>query len=654
MFYLHSSADHAFILSRQSPSKIDQASYSFSGSDQPVSWESVRMVKQLVPLNMSQPDEEPTCPICLSDFTCARITKCGHVFCLPCVLRHSHTSAANNPYQHVKCPCCGIPIVMADLRPVLFQSLMPPTLFKPLKLVKLVRHKDCAAPYLPLPRAPKHCNPHTAPCNSDADAPYCRFSYVDPYVYHASLVANQGQIEAERKGLPPTCTEFTFLSMALEICLHQQSQAQQELEQEMVLKERFETPTSGMYQPQSLALLYTPKPPRQEQPHIVEEASSYEQVAGQEEEFVEEISSVARSRGDSIGSHVSHGSNSEAGVHHQRYRGDSIGSQHSVESSSTSNNNNNARKSPRGRRQCHEPKRLPASMYSEEGAVHFYQAEDGQLVFLNGFNMTCLLTDFAKNLPGETEVVQSPLPDILEGAVVEMETMHLTAEVRKRMPFLSHLPLYTDIVLVELDLHHVLSEATKQKFKADLAKRKKKRQGKFYAEKREDREREKEELNRIHELKARFKEIDPNDAFFRVSEAAPPSEPQLSGDDFGPSVSRQSADTPGSPVPQPAAPAIDFSRAARRGNGGFVPTHNEAFPALGGFPALGATQSTKRTTPASGWGSKPTWEAPSSKVTPPPQASPVANLPPGGKKKKKGRGQKLVLLSTGGQRPSAF
>jgi hypothetical protein len=101
MFYLHSSGDHAFILSRQSPSKMDQTSYSFRGSDQPVSWESVRMVKQLVPLNIN---EEPTCPICLSDFTCARITKCGHVFCLPCVSRHSQSTAANNPYHHVKCP----------------------------------------------------------------------------------------------------------------------------------------------------------------------------------------------------------------------------------------------------------------------------------------------------------------------------------------------------------------------------------------------------------------------------------------------------------------------------------------------------------------------------------------------------------------------
>ena len=107
-----------------------------------------------------------------------------------------------------------------------------------------------------------------------------------------------------------------------------------------------------------------------------------------------------------------------------------------------------ARKSPRGRRQqpCHGSRRFlvnssasATSMYLEEGVVHFYQTDNGQLVFLNGFNMTCLLSDFAKNLPtteeeasGEgdrdrvEEVKLPPLPDILEGMVMEMKTMHLT------------------------------------------------------------------------------------------------------------------------------------------------------------------------------------------------------------------------------------
>ena len=127
MFYLHSSAEHSFLLSRRSPSKVHQERYSFNGVDEGISWDSVRMVEQRVPLRSSNrknaavaassnvDDGSPSCPICLCDFVCARITKCGHSFCLPCILRHVQTYTANNPYHHVKCPCCAIPVVMEDL-----------------------------------------------------------------------------------------------------------------------------------------------------------------------------------------------------------------------------------------------------------------------------------------------------------------------------------------------------------------------------------------------------------------------------------------------------------------------------------------------------------------------------------------------------------
>jgi hypothetical protein len=118
-FYLHSSSDHAFFLTRRSSSKVNSESYSFSGCDAPVSWDSVRMVKQLVPLNVRNQFEAPSCPICLCDTVCARITKCGHCFCLPCILRHVQSHAASNPYSACKCPCCGIALLVEDLRSVI-------------------------------------------------------------------------------------------------------------------------------------------------------------------------------------------------------------------------------------------------------------------------------------------------------------------------------------------------------------------------------------------------------------------------------------------------------------------------------------------------------------------------------------------------------
>ena len=169
MFPLHSSSDHAFFLTRRSLSKT--SSYSFCGPDEAVKWESVLVVKQFEQLQaatstMLEPtsEEQPLCPICLDAFVCARVTKCGHVYCLPCVLRHEKTSIESYPYERVKCPCCGIPVVMDDLRPVVMETKVAPAVHHHIKLVKLHRQKCCHAPYLPLPSAPKHSNPHTAPC----------------------------------------------------------------------------------------------------------------------------------------------------------------------------------------------------------------------------------------------------------------------------------------------------------------------------------------------------------------------------------------------------------------------------------------------------------------------------------------------------------
>ena len=116
-FSLHSSPDFAFVLTRRSHSKVQGgSSYTFSGCDSPVSWESVRIVKHIVPL---EEGSEVTCPICLCDFVCPRVTKCGHSYCLSCIVHHVQSHAASNPYSDVSCPCCFLPLALSDLRPVM-------------------------------------------------------------------------------------------------------------------------------------------------------------------------------------------------------------------------------------------------------------------------------------------------------------------------------------------------------------------------------------------------------------------------------------------------------------------------------------------------------------------------------------------------------
>lgn len=75
-----------------------------------------------------------SCPICLGEPTAPRMAKCGHIFCLPCLIRYMHSedsNAANHEKRArwKKCPICFDSIYITETRPVrwyLGQESEPP------------------------------------------------------------------------------------------------------------------------------------------------------------------------------------------------------------------------------------------------------------------------------------------------------------------------------------------------------------------------------------------------------------------------------------------------------------------------------------------------------------------------------------------------
>ncbi|OAP64693.1 hypothetical protein AYL99_00665 [Fonsecaea erecta] len=82
-----------------------------------VSWDAVLQVLA------SAETQDASCPICLSTPVAPRMAKCGHIFCLPCLIRYMHSTDESNPVPErrprwKKCPICEDSIYISDARPV--------------------------------------------------------------------------------------------------------------------------------------------------------------------------------------------------------------------------------------------------------------------------------------------------------------------------------------------------------------------------------------------------------------------------------------------------------------------------------------------------------------------------------------------------------
>jgi len=77
----------------------------------------------------SAESQQTSCPICLSEPVAPRMAKCGHIFCLPCLLRFMNSSTSTGDDQEKKqqnrwrkCPICEDAVFISEVRPVRFYA----------------------------------------------------------------------------------------------------------------------------------------------------------------------------------------------------------------------------------------------------------------------------------------------------------------------------------------------------------------------------------------------------------------------------------------------------------------------------------------------------------------------------------------------------
>lgn len=85
-------------------------------SDAPLDWNEIELV--IVPAQY-----DVTCPICLDTPLAPRLTKCGHFFCWPCILRYAAVNSTSGSGNWRKCPICFESINVKHLCSVRFSQV---------------------------------------------------------------------------------------------------------------------------------------------------------------------------------------------------------------------------------------------------------------------------------------------------------------------------------------------------------------------------------------------------------------------------------------------------------------------------------------------------------------------------------------------------
>jgi hypothetical protein len=193
---------------------------------------------------------------------------------------------------------------------------------------------------------------------------------------------------AAGEDMEPWCRELAVLQVKREL-----DQAVADGVEELALMDRFHLPSAGMYQPHPKQLLANF---HAEQTASMGNAGGIDLIMEEELAYSSPSMSPRKKEEPAVDGMASilldpsrvptSPTRSTSGM---RCRVDSINSEtHSVESAHTEG--------------LPKQRNFEATMFLDADETSFYQAEDGKLCFLSGFNMNCLRADFSAIVPDET------------------------------------------------------------------------------------------------------------------------------------------------------------------------------------------------------------------------------------------------------------
>ncbi|GAA5880418.1 hypothetical protein JCM3774_006443 [Rhodotorula dairenensis] len=457
----------------------------------------------------------PACPICLSEPVAPRMTKCGHVYCYPCILHY--LALADTGHKTRQCPICHDSVHSKDLKSVKWffpdtagpldvaesgaalTSAVDADLARALELSKLeaqggarTSSSAASAPLkserlrmrlirrpqittLALPRSPTWPSiavpPLRAPWNFTPDAfTYAKFVLGAPEYLRDELLEQKNQLEAEIQTLrrfgPRGGTDeqlgIVFIDAAL-----------RKVDEQLQKVELFKTTAVMTARKRSLRELHDAQQLR---------------TATNASEALPEVTDTSTSELDTVSDFDSSGSGGTLPAAARRpvpaappvydpvpldflHTRSTLGSELPFapsKSASTPPVVSATLSAPRART---AQRRTSTSIEQpvDDVAYYFYQAASGQPIFLSPLDIKILKSHYG---------TYQAMPDDIEVVVEGADEGSMNDELRRRCKWLSHLPVASDVVFIEADLTTVVPRKALEPYATALRQRRTKRRDK--------------------------------------------------------------------------------------------------------------------------------------------------------------------------------
>ncbi|XP_053625855.1 E3 ubiquitin-protein ligase RNF10 [Plodia interpunctella] len=368
--------------------------------DVPIKWE---QVEEIVVRSTGRSE----CPICLGPPAAGRVGHCGHVYCWACVLHY----AAAHDKQPPPCPVCTTALQVKDMKPTLMVQWESPAEEVTMRLVRRLRGSTTVEIAPPRGAVKESMSP-LLPLENINDAPYSKFFTATKQQVYEILKRERNEIQNQIMAEIDT-TEIEYLEQALDLLKLKEDKLNAISDKPEVAETIVDAP----------AIIY-------EKQEVTENKIDWFDVT---DEGAASIDMVQDKMEELDLSTSQSGLNPDAPEFVQNNEEPEefplivlpTCETEEVESNDSVNVINDIDKE------------------NQAKYFYFYQAEDGQQIFLNSLNVRILNASWG---------ALAAAPPIVRGRVLHRETLPLSEQTRKHMPYTAHLPLHCSFDIVELDL----------------------------------------------------------------------------------------------------------------------------------------------------------------------------------------------------------